>query len=93
MGPQQAAIDELVGFFGDTGGMPSDRQWAALLGAADRGPICVLNLVKLRPEADYGVESGEPVRTGLEAFMLYSAGSVPRIIAQMTVLISSRIHS
>src|SRR5688572_21788962 len=72
--------EELVGVFGNGGGMPTAAQWQALAQGPD-GPICVLNLVKLKPQADYGPDSDEPVRTGMEALMLYGAGSGPRIAA------------
>jgi len=71
---------ELAAHFGEDG-VPSESQWAAAMPGAADGPICILNLVKLRPSADYGEGSAEPARSGLEAFLQYGAGSTPRIIA------------
>ena len=76
-----AAITELTAFFGEGAGMPTAAQWRDLLAGPAEAPICVINLVKLRPAADYGPGSAEPPRTGLEAFMHYGAGSMPRIAA------------
>lgn len=72
---------ELADHFGEGSGMPTAAQWRAVLAEPASSPICILNLVKLRAEADYGPGSAEPARSGLEAFGLYAAGSVPRIMA------------
>ena len=72
--------EELVGVFGDGGGMPTAAQWRAMAEGPD-GPVCVMNLVKLKPQADYGPGADEPARSGLEALMQYGAGSNPRIAA------------
>ena len=77
----EQTINELTAFFGEGAGMPTAAQWRALQAGPAEAPICVINLVKLRPTADYGPGSAEPSRSGLEAFMQYGAGSTPRIVA------------
>lgn len=70
-------VEDLVSAFGDGDGVPTAAQWRSLLEGPGEGPVCVLNLIKLRERAD---EAGEP-RSGLEAILAYGAGSVPRIQA------------
>lgn len=70
-------VEDLVSAFGDGDAVPTAAQWRAVLEGPGAGPVCVLNLIKLRERAD---EAGEP-RSGLEAILAYGAGSVPRIQA------------
>lgn len=72
-------VADLTGFYGDGGGVPTAGQWRELLAGPAGGPICVVNLVRLREQAS-AIE-GVPPRSGMEAFMAYGAGSIPRIHA------------
>lgn len=85
-----ALVEDLVDTFGDGNAVPTAEQWRSLLEAPDEGPVCVLNLLKLRERAD---GEGEP-RSGLEAILAYGAGSVPRIhAAGGTVLFFGRAEA
>lgn len=77
----EALAAELTAFYGDGEGTPSLGQWRDLLAADPGGAICVLNFVKLRSQALYPADAAEPEASGLQAFMRYGAGSMPRIHA------------
>ena len=72
---------ELTAVFDEGEGTPTHAQWRELIAAEPGGPICVVNFVKLRPQARYPAEAAEPEASGLQAFMRYGVGSAPRIQA------------
>ena len=76
-----AVAAELTAFYGDGQGTPTQAQWRDLVSAEAGGPICVVNFVKLRAQAQYPADAADPEASGLQAFMRYGAGSAPRIQA------------
>ena len=54
---------------------PGPEQAAAFFGASDDGPMCMLNLLKFKEQADYG-DPQKPQISGRAAYMRYSAGVV-----------------
>jgi len=87
----EQAVAELVAHFGEGSGMPTAKQWADILAGPAEAPLCIINLVKLRTQAEDG-SSIAAARTGLEAFLQYGAGSLPRInAAGGTMAFSGRI--
>lgn len=80
----EQAVAELAAHFGEGAGMPTAAQWSGILAGPAEAPICIINLVKLRPQAD-----GPEARTGLEAFMQYGGGSLPRIAAHGGTMVFS----
>ena len=72
---------ELAAFFHEGEGTPTAQQWRGLIEAPDTGPICVVNFIKFRREANYESNASDTPCTGAEAFMRYGAKSAPRIAA------------
>jgi len=85
-------LKSLTQFFGDGGNMPTSAQWRALLELPEEGPLAAVNFVKLRPQAVYASGENEPSRTGLEALMLYSEGSLPRVNAMGGSFLLQGLH-
>jgi uncharacterized protein (DUF1330 family) len=77
----EALAAELTAFYGDGHGTPTHAQWRDLVAAEAGGAICVVNFVKLRPQALYPADAAEAEASGLQAFMRYGAASTPRIQA------------
>lgn len=60
---------------------PNEEQMRGFLEPGPEGPICMVNLLKFRPKAEY--EDGrETDLTGREAYDLYAAG-VEKLLAQV----------
>lgn len=74
-----AMAAELAAFYGEGDGAPTHAQWRDLAAAPDGGPICVVNFVKMRAEAQYPPGAADAPCSGMAAFMRYAAGSTPRI--------------
>jgi uncharacterized protein (DUF1330 family) len=73
------ANDELARFYGfgrdGTGALP------AVLDPPPAGPVVLVNLFALRPEADYGEATGDEPCSGVEAMLRYAAVSGDRLAA------------
>lgn len=52
---------------------PSPAQASAFFGAADDGPMCMVNLLKFKERAEYA-DGSEPELSGREAYLRYGAG-------------------
>lgn len=76
-----AMIDDMISFFGNGDRMADTAQWRSMVDGDAQTPICVINHVKIRPQAAYGPGENEPERSGLEAFLAYGRLSLPRIEA------------
>lgn len=85
-------LANLAAFYGTDPNMPTSTQWAHLFDLEDDAPIAAVNYVKLRDQACYAENEREPVATGLEAMMRYSAGSIPRAEAMGGHFILSGLH-
>lgn len=52
---------------------PKPEQAAAFFGAAEDGPMCMVNLLKFKDKAEYA-DGSEPELSGREAYMRYGEG-------------------
>lgn len=58
---------------------PTGDQLQRFMENGPEGPIMMLNLLKFREKAAYENESGEPERTGAEAYVTYSETAVKKV--------------
>lgn len=50
---------------------PTPDQMTSFVAADWQGPVCMINLLKFRDQADYGADIDEPPCTGREAYTRY----------------------